>query len=109
MTKHERPVLSPSKACQILSSSYRRHLLSYLQTRDADVADFDELVTYIHMKSEKEATTEQVRILLLHIHLPKLAKYGVIEYDRQNKDVRYHDDTNLESVLDILPPSNGSL
>ncbi|WP_227357479.1 DUF7344 domain-containing protein [Haladaptatus salinisoli] len=109
MAQYERPSLSLSEVCQILSSRYRRHLLSHLQTKDADVADLDELVTHIHKKSEKTTTTEQVRISLIYTHLPKLADYGVIDYDRRNKDVRYCDGTKLEDFLEVLPPNNGSL
>ncbi|WP_266082899.1 DUF7344 domain-containing protein [Haladaptatus caseinilyticus] len=103
MTQHERPSLSLNQVCQILSSSYRRQVLSYLQTKDADVANLDELVTHIHTKNGTPTTTEQVRISLLHTHLPKLADYGVIEYDRRNKDIRYRDGTKLEDFLEAIP------
>ena len=102
MAKHERPSLSPSEVCQILSSHYRRQLLSYLQTKDADVVDLDELVTHIYKESEKATTTEQVRISLIHTHIPKLAEYGVIEYDRRNQDVRYRDVIKIENFLEVI-------
>ncbi|SIR86956.1 hypothetical protein SAMN05421858_4198 [Haladaptatus litoreus] len=103
MAQHQRPSLPLSEACQILSSHYRRQLLCYLQTKDADVANLDELVTHIHKKSKRETTPEQVRILLIHTHIPKLADYGVIEFDRRNKDIRYRDGTKLEDFLELLP------
>jgi hypothetical protein len=58
--------------------------------------DLDELVKHILEKIDEATTTNRVRLLLIHTHIPKLADYGVIEYDRRNKDIRYRGGTIFE-------------
>lgn len=97
------PPLSLSDSYQILTSSYRRQLLFYLQRKDADVADLDELVVHIHEESDEARTAEQIRLSLTQTSIPKLVDCGVIEYDRQNKDVRYRNRTKLGVLLTVVP------
>lgn len=46
---------------------------------------------------------DQLAVKLVHSHLPKLAEYGVIEYDPRSGTVRYRPDEQVETVLDALP------
>ena len=109
MAQHNRPSLTLSEACQILSSQYRRQILWYLTRTESGVVELDELVEHILEEIDEATTTNRARLLLIHTHIPKLADHGVIEYDRRNKDIRYRDGTILEEFLEALPPSNGSL
>lgn len=38
-----------------------------------------------------------------HVHLPKLADYGLIEHDIERGTVRYLSDERLEAIVDSLP------
>nr|WP_266081250.1 hypothetical protein [Haladaptatus caseinilyticus] len=75
---------------------------------DTDVADLNELVTYLSEESDEATTAEQVRLSLIHTHIPKLADHGVIEYDRRNEDVRYRNGMLLEDFLEVIPISDCS-
>lgn len=105
MDHHDRNVAAPSlsDACQLLSNRYRREVLSYLRTKETDVAELDELVEYLDEETDEATASGQVRLSLLHKHIPKLAESGVIEYDHRSADVRYRDGTNLEALLAVVP------
>ena len=103
MVPQDRSSHTLDEVCRILAHHRRRQLLWYLMTKDTDVADLNELVTYLSEESDEARTVEQVRLSLIHTHIPKLADYGVIEYDRRNKDVRYRDGMLLEDFLEVIP------
>ncbi len=63
---------------------------------DSDVFSFEELVNqFVPRESNGDATVAEVRdstaISLHHVHLPKLADFGIIEYDAERKRARYDD------------------
>jgi hypothetical protein len=108
MAQHNRPSLTLSEACQILSSQYRRQILWYLTRTDSGFVELDELVGHILEEIDEATTTNRVRLLLIHTHIPKLADHGVIEYDRRNKDIRYRDGTILEDLLEVVSVNSQS-
>ncbi|GAA0238741.1 hypothetical protein ACFFQF_28665 [Haladaptatus pallidirubidus] len=71
--------------------------------KSADAVGLDEFVAHIHEKSDKTTTAKRIRLSLVHIHIPKLIDYGVIEYDRQNENIRYRKRTKLETLLEAMP------
>ena len=86
----------------VLADDQRRHLLTYLFERDADVASFDDLTEYIVVQdadSVADLDTDDVAISLYHKHLPRLAAAGLIEYDMQSRTVRYRGTPLLETWL----------
>jgi hypothetical protein len=95
------------EVCRILSHRCRRQLLTYLSRKEGDVADLDEIVTYLSAEDDEAIPAEQIRLSLVHIHLPKLADYGTVEYDRRNGDARYRGGMILEDFLEVIP-SNAS-
>lgn len=79
-------------ACSLLAESERRFLLYQLaEHRDATLED---VVTGIAAweydvnpdRIDKE-TRHQVYVSLVHNHLPRLADYGIIEYDLRSGDI----------------------
>lgn len=77
----------------VLNSSYRRHVLSYLSdttgtTRMDDLAYHVaawEADTDIAEISDDDA--QETEILLYHVHLPKMASVGLVSYDAESKTV----------------------
>jgi predicted transcriptional regulator len=45
---------------------------------------------------------DQLAIQLHHVHLPKLAEYGVVDFEHGSGAVRYRPDEAVETVLDSL-------
>ncbi|PSP87176.1 hypothetical protein BRC87_12180 [Halobacteriales archaeon QS_4_66_20] len=78
LPNHDNPVQLPALADSIRSSE-----IPGAATRHDDTADSD-----------------AVRIELHHIHLPKLAAAGWIEYDFENKTVRY--ESRIEAIRSAL-------
>jgi DNA-binding transcriptional ArsR family regulator len=109
MILHNRSSLTLTEVCQILAHHRRRQLLSYLAAKDTDVADLSELVAHLSEGSDEAATAEQIRLSLVHTHLPKFADHGVIEYDRRHRDVRYRDGSKLEAFLEVVPTCDCSV
>lgn len=70
--------MDPHEAFTLLSNDDRYHVVRHL-VQDGGVATMTELAEEIADRFE-EATTGQARISLLHNHVPKLRKAGVVEY-----------------------------
>lgn len=87
----------------LLASERRRHLLSHLSTEDHDPVSTDELVDVIAECEHPDPgpATHRARITtdLHHVHLPKLADAGVVEYDSVAEIVYYTGPDRLESLL----------
>lgn len=103
VTDYERPD-TLDRTISLLSSRFRRWTLQLL-TRE-DVVDIDDLVRCIAERESPsdeldESTRERVALALYHVHLPKLADAGVIDYDSRSGAVRLTETaTALRPVLD---------
>ena len=83
-----------SRVFGALAHQRRRYILYYL--RDHEQTDIDDLARHIvgweqdSPIAEVSATdVEQVKPDLVHSHLPKLAEYGLIEYDPRSDTICY--------------------
>jgi len=76
---------------RVRSSERRRAALEVLRDETAPV-DLDELAPAVaaretDSKSLDESFVERVRISLHHAHLPKMADFGVVDYDAQRRRI----------------------
>ncbi|WP_458190784.1 DUF7344 domain-containing protein [Haladaptatus sp. NG-WS-4] len=111
MTRHtstgtsngQAPSLSLDACFEIVADQWRRHLLCYFASATSRTATIDELVSKLIQKNSTTATTNErmVRGRLLHTDLPKLAAFGVIDYDQRDETVRYYGCTELEAVVTV--------
>ncbi|WP_227378578.1 DUF7344 domain-containing protein [Haladaptatus halobius] len=101
------PDLTPSTASKVLATAECRTVVQYLIAKETDTTDFDELVDFVHEEIDTITTSEQARIGLIHIHLPKLADYDVIEYDGRSAPIYYRDHLQLEAMLDLTRQIEG--
>ena len=85
----------------ILSSRHRRYVLSYLQSMDDAVAELPELVEWVlTQKADCENDhQETVAGALHHIHLPKLAEVGLIDYDAPSNTIRFDRHPDREQLV----------
>lgn len=95
----ERPTLSLDVAFEILADGHRRAVLSYL-IQDERRTDLDELATHISAV-EPTDTNGQAAATLHHLHLPKLADAGLVNYDGAQQTVVANDSIRvLEPYLE---------
>ena len=97
---------------QLVSDRQRRCILQHVRDKPTEPVPFDELVDAVsRAMAADDATTpdaERIAIQLSHNHLPKFAEHGVIDYDRDDRTVRYRPDERLESLLDSVPDETPS-
>lgn len=82
----------------------RRKVLRHLMEIGEEAIPFDELVA--GMKDDVSPPTratgdaeERLRIDLRHMHLPKLAAAGLIDYDERNGTLQYHSREDIEALV----------
>lgn len=92
--------LSVETIHELLADRQRRLVLIHLHDTNRSTIPLADLVEFLQAQEDGESK-RRVRINLLHRHLPKLADYGIIEYDRQTETVRYRGDTQLETLVEI--------
>ncbi len=105
-TPRERTELPAEVLFDVLSSSYRRYVLSYLA--DATVpTEIDDLAYHVAAWDADTSITEisddaaeEAEILLYHIHLPKLAAVSLVTYDADSGTVL--PGTHLASATDRI-------
>ncbi|WP_436908961.1 DUF7344 domain-containing protein [Halosimplex marinum] len=78
----------------ILSNPVRRYVLDYLDEQETPVS-LDRLATRVvawHTEGDPDAvddaTLTEIRTALYHVHLPKFAEAGYIEWDVDSRTIR---------------------
>lgn len=88
-----------------LSHGRRRFVLQHLRTSEAPVS-VDDLVTELAAWDDGPPAAdrrERIEVSLRHVHLPKLADFGLIEYDEPGRRAALADDSDeLRSVLSAV-------
>lgn len=87
----------------VLADRRRRYVLYYLHERPDGIASIDEIADHVvALEGDVERSDHRVGIVtsLQHVHLPKLADSGMIEYDARSETVRYRTQPSLEEWLE---------
>lgn len=96
-------------AClQLVADRHRRRVIHHLRHGTDGTTTLENLVDQLHSsrpdnKSDPLRDREQLAIQLHHTHLPKLAEYGVLEFELGSGTVRYQANEQVEKILDSLP------
>ncbi len=77
----------------------RRVTIRYFERRASPVASLDELVAHV-ADARRSDSQDEVRIQLVHNHLPKLADREWLEYDLERGEVRYRGHDGADQLLD---------
>lgn len=98
----------PPDAClRLVSDKHRRAVIQHLRDESSLETTIDDLTRQLHgdpvSGNGGGQDRDQLAVRLVHSHLPKLADYGVIEYDLRSGTVRYRPDEQVEALLDSLP------
>lgn len=104
--------LSIDAVLELLANKERRMLLAYFLENDDTDVDVEELVKYIMARKAKRTGNQpghdQVYTALMHIHIPKLADVGLIEYDERSEHLRYWGNALLEDWLKRIQQADAS-
>lgn len=92
------PQLSADTTFSLLADGQRRRVLAYLSEMQGETADVGDLAEHV----ADEVDRRRALTALYHVHLPKLADAGVVEYDRRSETVRYTGDPSVEATLDAV-------
>ncbi|GAB6861848.1 ArsR family transcriptional regulator [Haloplanus litoreus] len=96
-------------AClELVSDRHRRRVVHHLRHEADGATTLEDLAEQLHSegcdgKSGSLRDREQLAIQLHHTHLPKLAEYGVVEFELGSGAVRYQPNEQVETILDSLP------
>ena len=77
----------------------RRVTIRYFERRGSPVSSLDELVAHV-TDTLRSYSRDEVRIQLVHCHLPKLADREWLEYDLERGEVRYRGHDAADQLLD---------
>jgi DNA-binding transcriptional ArsR family regulator len=93
---------SVDEALRLIADGRRRRVLHTLRESDGTVtvtAIVDRIVAAERDVTDGSVAPRSVRTSLHHVHLPKLAAAGVVEFDVESGEVRYRPDETVEDVL----------
>ena len=98
--------LSIDTVLELLSECERRKLLEYLIEGEDDTATVEELLDHL-VDDEADRTGEipsraRFKTSLYHVHLPKLANAGILDYDSRSRQVRYYGHAQLETWIERI-------
>lgn len=96
-------------AClKLIAERRRRRIIDLLRNNGKGRTTIDELVTNLNgggrtTSTERPPDGEALASQVYHTHVPKLADFGVVDYDHERGTVQYLPHEQLEAVLDSLP------
>lgn len=92
--------LSLDATLELLANHDRRAIVAYLRDATCQTATVDELADHlVERRTERSGERpgrSHVVSTLHHIHVPKLADAGVVDYDARTKEIRYWGCDRLE-------------
>lgn len=87
----------------VLADRQRRAVLEYFHETANDTVQLRDLTEYLrdreYQRTGEFPDYEQIKIALLHRHIPKGAQCGIFAYNEQHEQVRYFADDRLDELL----------
>lgn len=94
-------LLADANVIEAVANSRRQHALDAL--RERATVDVGELAAIVRRRENLPPTaTEEVRLTLYHVHLPKLAAAGLVRFEPESESVTFDPPTELEARLNAL-------
>lgn len=92
---------------QLVADRSRRQAIEHLRHGATGKTTINSLVDGLQNGGldayDQPTDRKQLAIQLYHVHLPKLADHGVVDFDPEHGSIRYRPDDQFETVLDSLP------
>lgn len=86
----------------VLADADCRQVVEFFREADSDVVSLDVLAEELRTPARSSTDPTGLAVQLHHVTLPKLSEAGVLEYDSDEKRVRYSGDGDLESILEDI-------
>ena len=86
---------------EVLADAQRRHILTYLDERDGDVATLADLRDALADGDASAGERERIATRLRHAHVPKLAAAELVEFDDRAETVRYRAGPEVSEWLEL--------
>lgn len=89
----------------VLAHPMRREVIRFCTERQVDQTDLDAIVDYLDGETgwaDEAVDRDQLKLRLHHLHLPKLADGGLLEFDPRSGQIRYRSHDMVESWLDRI-------
>lgn len=96
MNTETRRSISVDRALRLLADPCRRAILAHLRESDGSTT-VTQLADSI-ADEEGNNRDDSLALALRHVHLPKLAKAGVVEYDSEGDTVHYESNESIEKL-----------
>jgi len=98
--------LSVDAILGLLAQQERRDLIQRLQQESKNSCSFEKIVEHLLSKTADRTGErpghDNMEVQLQHVHLPKLADAGLIEYDVRSQTVRYNSHDEVEQLLERI-------
>lgn len=87
-----------------LSNSSRRLAVTHLRRQHGVSIHLDDLADHVVRGTHETPPREHraTALSLYHVHLPKLADAGLIQFDPESKTARYTASTDIDRLLETL-------
>lgn len=97
--------LPAGTVCRLLAHPVRRECVRLLAAEDRTVR-VEELIELLLQESPgsvaPDTDREQLRISLVHVHLPDMEVNGLVRWDREGERIEYRVSERVEDVLDLI-------
>lgn len=92
----------------LVADRCRREIINQLRHNGNGQTTIDDLVDRLNQGKQaagkgRSPDRDALAIQIYHTHLPKLADFGVVDYEPERGTVHYQPDEQVEAVLDSLP------
>lgn len=94
--------LSLNATLEILAHHHRREILCILTNAPDHTATVDELINREAERTDERPGHDEIEVAIHHVHLPKMADAGVVEYDARSQELRYWRNDRLEDLLEYV-------
>lgn len=86
----------------VLAVETRRYALRYFLESAEHTATLDDVAGYVagRLGNLSEESRQRTRINLHHVHLPKLASAGLVDYESRTSTVRYRGHPFAEKIVE---------
>ena len=88
-------------ALRLLSDPLCRFLVGQLVHRSGESTNVEDLVDR-YVERAAGGSHESVEVQCRHAHLPALESAGVIDFDDETGEIRYHPDPFVEELVEVI-------